>query len=164
MEDIEVSREEALKMFADQKFKTELIEDLPEDELITIYTTGDDFVDLCRGPHVENSRELLGAAFKIAAFRADEIVRRKRSSFRALTSSREGGDCPERFHYSLLSNVGRGFCLHKTVNCVFKFRMRQIVFEFLRDPASQVLAIHYFVRQFFSSIGKAYYIFKVRAG
>ncbi len=73
----EVSREEALKLFADQKFKTELIEDLPEDELITIYTTGDDFVDLCRGPHVDNSQELLGAAFKIksvsgAYWRGDE--------------------------------------------------------------------------------------------
>ena len=27
-------------------------EDLPEDELLTIYYTGDDYVDLCRGPHV----------------------------------------------------------------------------------------------------------------
>ena len=63
----EVSRAEALELFRDQKFKTELIQDLPEDELITIYWTGDDFVDLCRGPHVDSSQELLGAAFKIKA-------------------------------------------------------------------------------------------------
>ena len=73
----EVSRQEALDLFKDQKFKTELIEDLPEDELITIYWTGDDFVDLCRGPHVENSQALLSAAFKIksvsgAYWRGDE--------------------------------------------------------------------------------------------
>ncbi len=73
----EVSRREALELFAGQKFKTELIEDLPEDETISIYYTGDDFVDLCRGPHVENSRDLLSAAFKVksasgAYWRGDE--------------------------------------------------------------------------------------------
>ena len=61
----EVSKEEGLKMFADQKFKVELIQDLPEDEAITVYYTGEDFVDLCRGPHIENSQELLGAAFQV---------------------------------------------------------------------------------------------------
>ena len=61
----EISREDALKLFAGQKFKVELIEDLPEDELLTICRTGDDFVDLCRGPHVENSQDLLGAAFQV---------------------------------------------------------------------------------------------------
>jgi len=61
----EVSREEALALFAGQKFKTELIEDLPADEIISIYYTGDDYVDLCRGPHVENSQELMSAAFQI---------------------------------------------------------------------------------------------------
>ena len=73
----EVSKDEALEIFKDQRFKVELIQDLPADEIITIYYTGDDFVDLCRGPHVENSQELLGAAFKIksvsgAYWRGDE--------------------------------------------------------------------------------------------
>ncbi len=73
----EVTREEALEIFKDQKFKTELIKDLPEDEKITVYYTGEDYVDLCRGPHVENSKELLSAAFKIhstsmAYWRGDE--------------------------------------------------------------------------------------------
>lgn len=61
----EVSRAEALEIFKDQKFKTELIEDLPEGEDITIYYTGDDYVDLCTGPHVDNSAELLNVAFEI---------------------------------------------------------------------------------------------------
>ena len=55
----EISRAEALELFKDQKFKTELIQDLPEDEALTIYYTGEDFVDLCRGPHVSNSQELM---------------------------------------------------------------------------------------------------------
>ena len=72
-----ISRAEALDLFKDQKFKTELISDLPEDETISIYYTGDDYVDLCRGPHVDNSQELFSAAFKIksvsgAYWRGDE--------------------------------------------------------------------------------------------
>ncbi len=63
----EVTRAEALEIFKNQKFKTELINDLPEGETITVYYTGDDYVDLCRGPHVENSQELMNAAFKIHA-------------------------------------------------------------------------------------------------
>ena len=63
----EVSRAEALEMFKDQKFKTELIQDLPEDEILTVYYTGDDYVDLCRGPHVGNSQELMNAAYQIKA-------------------------------------------------------------------------------------------------
>ena len=61
----EISRAEALELFKDQKYKTELIEDLPEDEVISIYWTGDDFVDLCAGPHIDNSQELMNAAFQI---------------------------------------------------------------------------------------------------
>ena len=63
----EVSKEEALLIFKDQKFKTELINDLPENEIITIYYTGEDYVDLCRGPHVDNSQELMSAAFELHA-------------------------------------------------------------------------------------------------
>ena len=61
----EVSKAEALELFKDQKFKVELINDMPEDEIITIYWTGEDYVDLCRGPHVSNSQELMNAAFQI---------------------------------------------------------------------------------------------------
>ena len=73
----ELSREAALALFDKQKFKKELIQDLPADEVISIYRTGDDFVDLCRGPHVENSQELMNVAFQIksisgAYWRGDE--------------------------------------------------------------------------------------------
>ncbi len=61
----EVSKQEALKIFKGNEYKEELINELPEDEVITIYKTGSDFVDLCRGPHVENTKFLRGFAFKI---------------------------------------------------------------------------------------------------
>ena len=61
----EISKDEALKLFVDEPYKLELINELPEGETISIYTLGDDFVDLCRGPHVENSKFLRGFAYKI---------------------------------------------------------------------------------------------------
>ena len=62
---IEISRSEALEIFKDEPYKVELINDLPEGELITMYKTGEDFIDLCRGPHVENTKYLRGFSFKI---------------------------------------------------------------------------------------------------
>ena len=61
----EISKEQALKMFAEQPYKVELINDLPENEVISIYHLGDAFTDLCRGPHVENTKMLRSFAFKI---------------------------------------------------------------------------------------------------
>ena len=62
-----VSKEEALKLFKDNQYKTEIINEFPENEEVSIYYTGDDFFDLCRGPHVESSRNLQNYAFKIHA-------------------------------------------------------------------------------------------------
>ncbi len=53
----EITREEALKMFQDDPYKIDLIENMPQDEVITCYTQGD-FTDLCRGPHVDSVKEL----------------------------------------------------------------------------------------------------------
>lgn len=50
----EVSREEALEIFKDDPYKVELINDLPEDEVITTYQQ-EDFIDLCRGGHVPST-------------------------------------------------------------------------------------------------------------
>ncbi len=72
----EVTRAEALELFKDQPYKTELINDLPEDEIISIYTV-DKFTDLCRGPHVENTKMINPQAVKLlsiagAYWRGDE--------------------------------------------------------------------------------------------
>lgn len=59
-----LSREEALAFFRDRGeiYKTKIIEDLPEDEQLSVYEQGD-FVDLCRGPHVPSTGRL--GAFKL---------------------------------------------------------------------------------------------------
>ena len=71
-----VSRQQALELFKDQPYKCELINDLPQDAEISIYRSGN-FVDLCRGPHVANSKEINAQSFKLqkiagAYWRGDE--------------------------------------------------------------------------------------------
>lgn len=62
-----VLKEKALELFKNNEYKTELINELPAGEEISLYYLGDDFVDLCRGPHVESTRSLQNAAYKIHA-------------------------------------------------------------------------------------------------
>ena len=59
VERIEISREEALAYFKEknQDYKVELINDLPEDEKITMYKIGD-FTDLCKGPHLLSTKKI----------------------------------------------------------------------------------------------------------
>ena len=54
---IELSKQEALDMFHDDPYKVDLIENMGEDEVISAYKQ-DDFIDLCRGPHVESTKLL----------------------------------------------------------------------------------------------------------
>lgn len=64
----EKSREEALAWANEnkQKYKRELIEDLPENETISYYTLGN-FEDLCKGPHVESTG-------KVGAFKLEKVA------------------------------------------------------------------------------------------
>jgi len=69
----EISKTKARKLFAQQPYKLELIDELP-DKTMTIYRQGS-FVDLCRGPHVNSTGEI--KAFKLtsiagAYWRGDE--------------------------------------------------------------------------------------------
>lgn len=61
---IVVSRDEAKKIFKDQKYKLELLDAIPEGEEVSLYNQGA-FTDLCRGPHVESTKELNKDAFKL---------------------------------------------------------------------------------------------------
>ena len=60
----EVTRQEARQLFAGQKYKLELLDAIPEGESVTIYNQGA-FTDLCRGPHVESTKQLNPEAFKL---------------------------------------------------------------------------------------------------
>jgi len=59
LERFELSRPEAIKMMKDrgEDYKVELIEDLPEDEVLSFYRQGD-FIDLCAGPHMEKTSQI----------------------------------------------------------------------------------------------------------
>ncbi len=57
----EVDADEARKVFADNRFKLELIDGFEEGS--SYYTQGDDFADLCRGPHVQHTGQI--KAFKL---------------------------------------------------------------------------------------------------
>ena len=52
----EISRDEALEKFKDDPYKIDIINELPDGEVISCYTQGD-FTDLCRGPHVDSVKE-----------------------------------------------------------------------------------------------------------
>jgi threonyl-tRNA synthetase len=60
-----IDRDEAIRFFQDkgEKYKAEIIQDLPRSETITLYRQGD-WVDLCRGPHMRSTADV-GAAFKL---------------------------------------------------------------------------------------------------
>ena len=71
-----IDRAKALDFFSEQPFKQELIENLPSEEEITLYKMGE-FVDLCRGPHVESTGKLNSRGYKLlsiagAYWRGDE--------------------------------------------------------------------------------------------
>lgn len=60
----QVSKEEAREIFKDNKFKLEIIDEIPDGESISIYEQGD-FVDLCKGGHMASTDEV--KHFKLTA-------------------------------------------------------------------------------------------------
>src|SRR5262249_20895361 len=100
-ERVEVTRQQALETFTrmGERYKLENIEKIPEGAVITIYRSGD-FVDLCRGPHVESTGQI--KAFKLlsvagAYWRGDERNRMpKRIQGTAFLEKRAPAESPHR--------------------------------------------------------------------
>ncbi len=91
----EVSREKAIALFSErgQTLKSELIRDIPNGEVISYYTQGDNFFDLCTGPHVEKTSHL-PHFFKLlhtagAYWRADQTRGMLQRIYAACFSSKE---------------------------------------------------------------------------
>ncbi|MBU2540296.1 MAG: threonine--tRNA ligase [Candidatus Omnitrophica bacterium] len=59
-----LSKDEAIRLFKkrNEQYKLSLLSEIPDEE-VTIYKTGDDFIDLCRGPHIKSTGEI--KAFKL---------------------------------------------------------------------------------------------------
>ncbi|MBR5757428.1 MAG: threonine--tRNA ligase, partial [Thermoguttaceae bacterium] len=76
LERFSLGREEAKELMADQPYKLELIEGIPDGEEISFYRQGD-FTDLCAGPHLETTKQVNGSGLKLtsctgAYWRGDE--------------------------------------------------------------------------------------------
>ena len=71
LERFELPRPEALKLMEDkgEPYKVELINDLPEGEVISFYKQGE-FTDLCAGPHLDSTGRVKGNALKLTACNA----------------------------------------------------------------------------------------------
>ena len=71
LERFELPREEALKFMEEREepYKIELINDLPEDAVISFYKQGE-FTDLCAGPHLDSTGRIKGNAIKLTACNA----------------------------------------------------------------------------------------------
>ena len=68
LERFELPRAEALKLMEEKEepYKVELINDLPEDAVISFYKQGD-FTDLCAGPHLDSTGRIKGNAIKLTS-------------------------------------------------------------------------------------------------
>ena len=68
LERFELPRAEAIKFMEEKEepYKVELINDLPEDAVISFYKQGD-FVDLCAGPHLDSTGRIKGNAIKLTS-------------------------------------------------------------------------------------------------
>ncbi len=66
LERFELPRSEALELMKDEPYKVELINDLPEDEVISFFKQGD-FTDLCAGPHMDGTGRIKGNAIKLTS-------------------------------------------------------------------------------------------------
>ena len=68
LERFELPRAEALALMEEREepYKVELINDLPEDEVISFYKQGE-FVDLCAGPHLDSTGRIKGNAIKLTS-------------------------------------------------------------------------------------------------
>ena len=71
LERFELPRAEAIRFMEekDEPYKVELINDLPEDAVISFYKQGE-FTDLCAGPHVDSTGRIKGNAIKLTACNA----------------------------------------------------------------------------------------------
>ena len=69
LERFELPQEEALELMKNEPYKVELINDLPEDEVISFYKQGE-FTDLCAGPHLDSTGRVKGNAIKLTACNA----------------------------------------------------------------------------------------------
>ena len=128
LERFEIPRAEAIKFMEEKEepFKVELINDLPEDAVISFYKQGE-FTDLCAGPHLDSTGRIKGNGIKLTAcnaayWRGDsnrEVLQRiygvafpKKEELDAYLKERE--EAVKRDH----NKLGRELEYFTTVDCI----------------------------------------------
>jgi len=142
----EVGREDARRRFKDDPLKLERLEELGDDEVISVYTVGP-FVDLCRGPHVpstghikhfkllhaagaywrgDSRRQMLQRIYGTAYFTKDELA----------ADLRRREEAEKRDHrmlgkqldlFSIQEDVGPGLILWHPRGAIIQFELRRLI-------------------------------------
>ena len=169
----EVSREEARRRFRDDPLKLERLEELGDDEVISVYTDGP-FVDLCRGPHVpstgrvkhfkllhgagaywrgDSRRQMLQRIYGTAYFTKDaleaDLRRREEAEKRDHRTLGRQLDL-----FSIQEDVGPGLILWHPKGAVIQFQLRRLIEdEILRRGYDLVYTPHVTREQLFRRSG-----------
>src|SRR5467141_2870006 len=154
----EVSRADAKKRFKDDPLKLERIDDLKEDEVISVYTDGP-FVDLCRGPHVPSTGKI--QHFKLlhaagAYWRGDERRQMLQRIYGTAWFSKEAleqylnrlEEARKRDHrvigkqldlYSVQEDVGPGLILWHPNGAILNFELRRFIEDIILERGYQLV-------------------------
>src|SRR5256885_1821823 len=162
----EVSRAEAKTRFKDDPLKLERIDDLKEDEVISVYTDGP-FVDLCRGPHVPSTGKI--QHFKLlhaagAYWRGDEkrqMLQRiygtawfsKQDLERYITRLEEARKRDHRVIgkqldlFSIQEDVGPGLILWHPKGTILNFELRRFIEDVILARGYQLVYTPHVTRE-----------------
>ncbi|HKV70184.1 MAG TPA: threonine--tRNA ligase, partial [Gemmatimonadales bacterium] len=154
----EVSRAEAKKRFTDDPLKLERIDDLGENETISVYTDGP-FVDLCRGPHVASTGKIKHVKLLHAAgayWRGDERRQMLQRIYGTAWFSKEDLDAylhrleeaKKRDHrvigkqldlFSIQEDVGPGLIFWHPKGAMLNFQLRRFIEDVILERGYQLV-------------------------
>ena len=162
----EVSRAEARKRFVDDPLKLERLEELGDDEVISVYTDGP-FVDLCRGPHVPSTGrikhfKLLHAAG--AYWRGDERRQMLQRIYGTAWFTKDDLDAylrrieeaRKRDHrvlgrqldlYSIQEDVGPGLIFWHPRGAMMQFQLRRFIEDVILERGYQLVYTPHVTRE-----------------
>src|SRR5216117_225019 len=162
----EVSRAEAKRRFKDDPLKLERIDDLKEDEVISVYTDGP-FVDLCRGPHVPSTGKI--QHFKLlhgagAYWRGDERRQMLQPIYGTAWFTKEAleqylnrlEEARKRDHrvigkqqdlFSIQEDVGPGLILWHPNGAILNFELRRFIEDVILQRGYQLVYTPHVTRE-----------------
>ena len=162
----EVSRAEAKKRFTDDPLKLERIDDLGENETISVYTDGP-FVDLCRGPHVGSTGRIKHVKLLHAAgayWRGDERRQMLQRIYGTAWFSKEDleaylhrlEEAKKRDHrvigkqldlYSIQEDVGPGLIFWHPKGAMVNFQLRRFIEDVILERGYQLVYTPHLTRE-----------------